>query len=180
MRFLTLQVYPGTKTQAVLNQFVPITKRAFLQFINDHISKRLKSALSEEDAAPMITRSPEEAASSDATSTASEQDSRIETTEEELEGYRIVKTLLREVVKPQRIVHRDTISYMGILLDDTNRKTICRLHFNRRQKYIGLFDVEKAETRHPIDTLDDIYQHADQLKATVKGYEEAAESRTGC
>ena len=170
VRFLASQVYPGTKTQNVLTQFVPITKRAFLQFINDHISKRLKSALSEEDTTPIMTRSPEEAAASDAISTASEQDSRIETTEEELEGYHIVKALLREVVEPQRIVHRDTISYMGILLDDTNRRPICRLHFNRRQKYIGLFDAEKTETRHPIDTLDDIYQYADQLKATAANY----------
>ena len=33
-----------------------------------------------------------------------------------------MKALLREIVEPQRIVHRDTVSYMGILLDDTNRK----------------------------------------------------------
>ena len=171
VRFLASQVYPGTKTQNVLAQFVPITKRAFLQFINDHISKRLKSALSEEDTTPIMTRSPEEAAASDAISTASEQDSRVETTEEELEGYHIVKALLREAVEPQRIVHRDTISYMGILLDDTNRRPICRLHFNRRQKYIGLFDAEKTETRYPIDTLDDIYQYADQLKTTASNYD---------
>ena len=110
VRFLASQVYPGTKTQNVLAQFVPITKRAFLQFINDHISKRLKSALSEEDTTPIMTRSPEEAVASDATPTASGQDSRIETTEEELEGYHIVKALLREIVAPQRIVHRDTVA----------------------------------------------------------------------
>ena len=171
VRFLASQVYPGLKTQNVLAQFVPITKRAFLQFINDHISKRLKSALSEDDVTPMVARSAEETAGSDAVPAASERDSRVETTEEELEGFHIVKALLREVVEPHRIVHRDTISYMGILLDDTNRKPICRLRFNTRQKHIGLFDSEKTETRHPIDTLEDIYQYADQLKATVAYYD---------
>lgn len=171
VRFLASQVYPGIKTQNVLNQFVPITKRAFLQFINDHISKRLKSALSEEDATPIMIGSAEEAAGSDAASTMSQRDGRIETPEEELEGFHIIKALLREVVEPQRIVHRDTINYMGILLYDTNRRPICRLHFNRRQKYIGLFDDEKTEVRHPIDTLEDIYQYADQLKATVAYYD---------
>lgn len=171
VRFLASQVYPGTKTQSVLSQFVPITKRAFLQFINDHISKRLKSVLGEDDVSPAVGKGSEEGMESEVTPAGSDRDSRIETTEQELEGFHIVKALLREVVEPQRIVHRDTINYMGILLDDTNRRPICRLHFNRRQKYIGLFDVAKTETRHAIDTLNDIYQFADQLKATVIAYE---------
>ena len=172
VRFMASQVYPGLKTQSVIAQFVPITKRAFLQFINDHISKRLKSALGEEDETTAVTRNPEENAALSPPPNGSGQDSRIQTTEEELEGFHIVKALLREVVDPQRIVHRDTINYMGILLDDTNRRPICRLHFNRRQKYIGLFDSEKTESRHPIDALNDIYQYADQLKATARGYED--------
>jgi hypothetical protein len=44
------------------------------------------------------------------------------------------------------------------------------LHFNRSQKYIGLFDIEKNETRHPIATVDDIYSFADILKATAALY----------
>ena len=71
----------------------------------------------------------------------------------------------------KRIVHRDTQSYFGILLDDNNRKPICRLHFNRSQKYIGVFDREKKETRHPKESVDDIYGFADQLKGMVSLYE---------
>ena len=171
VRFLASQVYPGSKTQSVLNQFVPITKRAFLQFINDRISKRLKSALGDDDASLMVAKGPEEGLDSEGTSAGSGRDSRIETTEEELEGFHIVKALLREVVAPERIAHRDTVNYMGILLDDTNRRPVCRLHFNWRQKYIGLFDAEKTETRHSIESLNDIYQYADHLKATVKAYD---------
>ena len=180
VRFLASQVYPGLKTQSVLAQFVPIAKRAFVQFINDHISKRLKSVLGEEDGTPITPRDVEENVAPNAIPTASGQDSRIETTEEELEGFHIVKALLREVVEPQRIVHRDTINYMGILLDDTNRRPICRLHFNRRQKYIGIFDAEKSETRLPIQTLNDIYQYAEQLQATVKGYEDEGGDSADC
>lgn len=65
---------------------------------------------------------------------------------------------------------RDTQSYFGILLDDNNRKPIARLHFNRSQKYIGLFDENKSETRHAIVNLNDIYAYADQLRQTVKVY----------
>jgi hypothetical protein len=70
------------------------------------------------------------------------------TTEEELEGYYIVKSILRDKIDPSRIVHRDTISYMGILLDDNNRKPICRLLFNSdKAKYIVLFDKDKKQEK---------------------------------
>lgn len=74
-------------------------------------------------------------------------------------------------VAPQRIVQRDTKSYFGVLLDDNNRRPIARLRFNTSQKYIGLFDEDKNETRYPIDTLDEIYNYADQLRATVHYYD---------
>ena len=60
---------------------------------------------------------------------------------------------------------------MGILLDDNNRKPICRLWFNAKQKYVGIIDEEKNETREPIDDPSDIYRYADALLATVHRYE---------
>jgi hypothetical protein len=49
-----------------------------------------------------------------------------------------------------RVVQRDAKSSFAALLDDNNRKPIARLHFNRTQKYIGLFGADKEETRVPI------------------------------
>lgn len=60
---------------------------------------------------------------------------------------------------------------MGILLDDNNRKPIARLHFNRSQKYLGIFDEHRKERRVPIQSLDDIYQHADELRRVFRFYE---------
>jgi hypothetical protein len=93
------------------------------------------------------------------------------TTEEELEGFQIVRAIMCQKVSPNRIVHRDTKSYFGILLDDNNRKPICRLHFNAAQKYIGIIDAERKETRHPIDDVTDIYKFSDNLLATMILYE---------
>jgi len=140
-------------------QFGELTKRAFKQFVSERVSDRLRSALEKADvpaggAGPLET----------------DEDDGIETTIEEIEGYHIVKAVVREVVDPKRVVHRDTKSYMGILLDDNNRKPICRLHFNRAQKYLGLFDAEKRETREAIDSLNDIYRFADKLKETAGRY----------
>jgi len=70
------------------------------------------------------------------------------------------------------VAHRDTKSYFGILLDDNNRKPICRLHFNTGQKYIGLFDKERKEIRQSINKVTDIYQFTQQLLDSVNLYEE--------
>jgi predicted type IV restriction endonuclease len=48
-------------------------------------------------------------------------------------------------------------------MDDNNRKPNCRLHFNASQKYIGLFDKNKIETRHPVNEVTDIYQFSKEL-----------------
>ena len=60
---------------------------------------------------------------------------------------------------------------MGILLDDNNRKPLCRLRFNYSQKYIGLLDQQKNETKHPIENLNEIYKFAEQLKETALRYD---------
>lgn len=73
-------------------------------------------------------------------------------------------------VKPARVVQRDAKSYFAVLLDDNNRKPIARLHFNRAQKYLGVFDQNKVETRIPVATLDEIYEHADELRSSVRMY----------
>ena len=94
------------------------------------------------------------------------------TPEEEMDAYLIVKAILREIVSSKRIAMRDVKSYCSVLLDDTNRKPICRFHFNSRQKYLGVIDENRVEERIPISELDDIYQYADRLKATVASYEQ--------
>ena len=99
-----------------------------------------------------------------------EASSGIETTGEEFEGYHVVRAILREITAPKRVVMRDKQSYCGILLDDNNRKPLCRLHFNSAQKYLSLFDTEKKE-KFPIEGIDDLYKYAERLKATVTKYD---------
>ena len=101
----------------------------------------------------------------------------IETTLEELEGFHIVRAVVCGDVTPSRVVQRDAAkSYFAVLLDDNNRKPIARLHFNRVQKYLGVFDADKSETRIPITSLEDIYEHADTLRESVRSYLEPTAS----
>jgi hypothetical protein len=95
---------------------------------------------------------------------------RVVTTAEEMEAFYIVRAILREAVDVARVAPRDVKSYFGVLLDDNNRKPICRFHFNTGQKYLGLFSPDKQENRVPIASLDNIYDHAEYLKRTVLGY----------
>ena len=97
-------------------------------------------------------------------------DKDIETTVEETEGFMIVRAILRKTVQVNRVVMRDVQSYCGILLDDNNRKPICRLHFNSSKKYVTLFDVEGGE-RVDIISLDDLYGMASRIRAAVQKHE---------
>lgn len=165
VRFFASQIYDGRLTQSVIEQFTRIVKEARNQFINERLNERLKSAL----AANNQTEISDESQSA-ANKVAESKDSDIETTQEEYDGYNIVKAILREMVDVKRIHIRDAKSYCAILLDDNNRKPICRLHFNYKQKYLGVFSG-KNEERLEIDDVDDIFRHADRLKSIVKEYD---------
>jgi len=96
-----------------------------------------------------------------------EDDDGIVTTEEEIQGFFIVKSILAEAVSLDRVIARDTKSYFGVLLDDNNRKWICRLHFNTRQKYLGLHIEEKQEEKFALESLEDIYSYKDKLLQVI-------------
>lgn len=167
MRVFISRVYDGQITQKVREQFSPLIIKAFSQFINDRINARLKSAMAGDvEVKPVL--------SSDATETQEDdqdKDDGIVTTLEEIEGFNIVKAIVRKHIDPNKIVARDTKSYFGILYDDNNRKPICRLHFNRAQKYIETFDENKESVRHPITSVDEIFDFEDQLVAVALSYE---------
>ena len=91
--------------------------------------------------------------------------------DDEIEGLFAVKSILRDSIDAKRVQMRDTKSYCGILLDDNNRKPICRLRFNQDRKYLGLFDAQKNEDRVAIENVDDIYKYAPRIVAIVKTYD---------
>ncbi|OGI02596.1 MAG: hypothetical protein A2104_10445 [Candidatus Melainabacteria bacterium GWF2_32_7] len=155
VRFFASQIHDGRLTQTVIEKFTEITQKAFKQFVNELMNERFKSVISSssEDSRP---EEQEETQKEDSKS-------KIITTEEELEGYFIVKTILKNLIDTKRIAYRDTLSYFNVLLDDNNRKTICRLHFNTNQKYIGFIGNDKKELKNPIECLDDIYKYKEQL-----------------
>lgn len=143
-------------TQTVIDQFTGIAKRAFEQMLGERINDRLKGAM-KIDPAP----------APDAT-VAVEADGATATTDEEVEGFHIVRAILRGVVAPHRICLRDAQSYCAILLDDNNRKPICRLMFNNPKKLaLVLFHEKKEGEKVALESVDGLYAYAEQIKATV-------------
>lgn len=172
VKFFTASVYEGSFTQKVREQFRALVTKAGQQFLNEQANDRLKSALTTSaEQQPSTVASAEVIHSQHVAEADLSRDTGIETTLEELEGYQIVKAIACSEVKPQRVAHRDAKSYFAVLLDDNNRKPIVRLWFNgKKQKYIGIFDEHKNETRHPIDTLDEIYEHAEAIRTAVRAH----------
>ncbi|MFZ1388688.1 MAG: type I restriction endonuclease [Thiolinea sp.] len=149
-------------------QFTPIVSRAFQNLINDQINDRLQGVMlqtkpaansthAEIDVAPEVTEPEKEAAAPI-------------TTQEEIDGYNVIKAILRDVIPPQRITLRDAQSYCAILLDDNNRKPICRLRFNNTNRLVlGLFN-DKDEEKIPLESIDSIFSHAERLRSTALAY----------
>lgn len=157
VRLVAGTVYEGRITAQVKEMLTGVVRTAFRDVIMDSVKNRLSSALA--DTEEVIVKIDEPV----------EEEPEVVTTEEEREGYMIVKAIVRDTIAPKRVVMRDQKSYCGILIDNNNRKPLARLHFNRSVKYIGLFDGE-AEERLIVDSLDQIYDHSERLRATAKKY----------
>jgi hypothetical protein len=171
LRLFAAQIYPGKSfTQKIRDELSPLANKAITQFLNEQVKERLKTALGDDTGEvsdhvkyfPQVP--PPDAIAED------EPQGDIDTTDEELEGYLIVRAIACSEVPASRVVGRDSKTYFAVLLDNNNRKPIARLWFNRKQKYLSVFSSDKIEARLPIESPEDIYHYADQMRATVKGY----------
>lgn len=148
-------------TPAIKDQFTLITKRAFEQLVGERINERLKGAMTPESVPVAESASP-------VTPAESVSEPKISTSADEIEGFHAVRGILRGLVSAKRIVMRDAQSYCAILLDDNNRKPICRLRFNNAQKLrLGVFNEKKEEVLMALESVDDIFNYADELKTTL-------------
>ncbi len=164
VRVITKQVYSGIITNKVIDQFTNLIRKSFQQNINDLITDRLKNALQKEEEVNKETEAIE----------IKEGVNKIVTTNDELEAFMIVKTILRQKVKVERVTYRDAQSYFAIILDNNIRKTICRIYLGTK-KYIGIIDAEKKEIKYEINSLDDIFRYSDLLTNSVESYEKSKE-----
>jgi predicted type IV restriction endonuclease len=159
-RFVAGKVHEGSITKNVRENVQRLLPSTISEIIRDLVTNRLNSAL--EAAKPQ---------QKDAVEPATVEAYENITTDDELAGWRIVQAIAAKLVKPDRIVTRDQKSYCAILLDDNNRKSVVRLHFNGiTAKYLGTF-IHKDETRHLLTDLSDIYHYAPLIEARIEELE---------
>ena len=89
VRHFAKQAYPGMLTAKLMEQFTALTKKSIQQYINDLITERLKSALKKENDDDQKITEQEAVLAADIAN-----ESKVETTADELEGFMIVKTIL--------------------------------------------------------------------------------------
>ena len=166
VRHFARQVYGGLLNAKMMDYFTGLVRKSFQYTFSDQITDRLKTALNQEE----ITVSP--SLSAEAIPPVSEEKNTpaIMTTPEELEGFYIIRAILRTKIDAARIVHRDAQTYFAVLLDDNNRKPLCRLYFNGQKKYITFLDEAKKETRYEIQSLNDIFLYEEALNNALASY----------
>lgn len=162
VRLIGKRVHSGHLTSSVKDILKSFIASSFQSLVREGVSERLESALTATNAAeePDESAMPNEAGE-------------VETTEDEILGYNIIRAIGAEKVDIRRIVMRDSKSYCAILLDDNNRKTVARLWFNSSTtRYLGTF-LGKDETKVKVDGPTDIYKYREaillQLSALTEG-----------
>lgn len=154
VRIIASRLHDGRLTEAVREKFRNAIGSSIASLIRDGINERLESAISQGDIADEIPTAPEG-------------EEGIDTTQIEIDGFNIIRAICSSKVSPNRIVIRDAKSYCAVLLDDNNRRTIARMHFNSpKVRYLGVFSG-KEETRYQVDDVVDIFQHQKALLARI-------------
>jgi hypothetical protein len=155
IRVIAGRVQPGLRlTPAKKEEFKGLIVGSISALIRDRVNERLTSALT---ASNPVEEEDDGGAPDEPTIT----------TEEEIAGFNIIRAIAAKAVEPKRVVMRDAKSYCAVLLDDNNRKTICRLHFNSpTARYLGTF-TGKDEVRQAVSDPVDIYKHDEAILQRV-------------
>lgn len=156
IKFFLSKVYDGTKTQNVIEKFRPILKRALNTYITELMNARITNAL--------------EVDSDDKTEEVEDCSERIETTEDELQGFFIVKAILSEVVPASDIVYKDNLRYFAINYTNNVRKNICRLQFTDRKLVLLIPNQDGDYERIPLEAVEELYNHKEKLVESLKRY----------
>jgi len=154
--------------------FLGYTRRAMQEFIREEIDSLLDVATGKTQ--PISEAQETELEDSPDSSELSNDTKKTEFTEDEREGFYILRSILRQTIHPSRITHKDTQGHCNVLLDGNGWRQIVRFYFNNpKNKRLEIYsmseDGEKISEKVQIEDLNDIYQYADKFKAIVLAYE---------
>ncbi|MFT0505277.1 type I restriction endonuclease [Bacteroides thetaiotaomicron] len=179
VRFFAKQIYTtGQITQKVVEMFTPLVKKSMSMVINDIITERLNTAMKNDEQVEDTTNISSNLPNSPKENTENklpegivymDKEAGIITTQEEMDAYNIVRSILRRSVDASRITYKDYKTYFVISLDNSQWYWICRISIGARKKQIGI-PVNKYKSCDwiQIDSIDDIFKYADRLEESIK------------
>lgn len=179
VKFFARQVYTtGQITQKVVEMFTPLVRKSISSVVNDIISDRLNTAMKNDeqidDAVSNIGSLPD-SPKQDIDDKLPEgvvymdKESGIVTTQEELDAYNIVRSILRKNIDAARITYKDYKTYFVVNLDNSEWRWVCRISIGVRKKRIGIpLDNYRSSDWIQIDSIDDIFKYADRLEESLK------------
>jgi len=150
--------YKGKRTRGIVGWFSDLTKRSLKRIEENSIKERLNLSTDEE-----IFKEEEDEEEFI-------EENNINTTLYEYEGFHYIKAISSNLIDHNRVYLRDTQSYCGILLDNNNRKPICRLHFNNENKLF--FSIGRNKEKKPIEDVIDLLKFKEEIIDQLKMYED--------
>ncbi|ONI44728.1 hypothetical protein AN641_01100 [Candidatus Epulonipiscioides gigas] len=81
------------------------------------------------------------------------------TTQEELEAFKILSSMLTNIIGTERLTYKDTGSYFAVLINDNPRKWICRLKLGKKRKILILPTENKQEEQYILNDLQDLLKY---------------------
>lgn len=165
--------YEGKFTQKVVDKFKPILKKSLNAYIAELMNDKIKAALgTQENAVPANAEIIPQEQKTEQTESEHpiEKESKIVTTEEELEAYFIVKNLLKDMVSMNDVTYKDNERYMAVLYKAKTTKWICRFYFNTATNYLAIPNDNKKEEKIVLENIYDIEKYKDKLVSALKKY----------
>jgi hypothetical protein len=176
VKYFTAQVYEGIKTAAVVERFTGIVQASLNDFVSERLNEKLRKALGE--GVPAVqTESPKQPEVLPVDDTISDKNNMIVTTEEELEAFYAIKSMLVDILPLERITYKDTQTYFAILFDGKVKSWICRLVLDENKKTItfprSIEEPFEKETTHHIENVDGLYGFKELLLASAAQFVKA-------
>lgn len=174
-RYFVRNLNDGKYTAKLVDQYRPIVKKSIASVINDIISDRLNVAMKNENKEEKQMPQGVENGNQQSDEINEEKlpdgvvfqdrEKGIVTTQEEIDAYNIVRSILRQYVDVSRIQYNDYKTYFSVNIDGSTWWWICRIYIGKRSKKICLpKDNYKTNEWIDIETIDDIFNYADGLK----------------
>lgn len=167
-RYFVKCINEGKSLQKLIELYKPILKKSIISIINETIQERLNLASKGDETHELDTNlimgATEEPNKLPDGVVSMDSESGVITTQEEIDAYNIIRSILRKYISADRVIYQDSKSYFIVALE-TKYWWVCRLAFGSRKKSI-YFPTEgyKEQERVELENLDDIFKYADRLE----------------